>query len=120
MTFCPGESGADTPSDDTTAEPVDPYPDNLPRDLNFSGETISFFVRSDPRDEESSQIYDIIRESMVYDFGRIFNGSLKDMTYSLFRVAVRENNPAWASIYATNKDTLVAGLEDLMTKFTEE
>ena len=71
------------------------------------------------RDEESSQVYDIIRGSMVYDFGRIFNNDLGSKTYSLFRNAVRQNDRGWMSTYDSNKESLNAGLAALMEKFKD-
>ena len=71
------------------------------------------------RDEESSQVYDIIRGSMVYDFGRIFNNDLGSKTYSLFRNAVRNNDRGWMSTYDSNKESLNAGLAALMEKFKD-
>ena len=43
-------------------------------------------------DDDVSEMYDIIRDSAVFDIGRIFNDSLESKTYSLFRSALIDGN----------------------------
>lgn len=57
-------------------------------------------------DDTASQMYDIIRDGINFDFGRIFNDSMSSYTYSLFRNAVANNTTDWASIYAKNETSL--------------
>lgn len=57
-------------------------------------------------DNESAEMFDIIRESVVFDFGRIFNDNFSSKTYSLFRSAVVSGDTNWASIYNSNAKAL--------------
>lgn len=57
-------------------------------------------------DNESAEMFDIIRESVVFDFGRIFNDNFSSKTYSLFRSAVVSGDTNWASIYNANAKSL--------------
>ena len=52
------------------------------------------------RDDKAGQMYDIIRDSLVYDVGRTFGDTIN--AFALFRNAVRDNNPNWASLYASS------------------
>lgn len=70
-------------------------------------------------DDSAAQVYDIIRNSMTYDFGRVFTDNMNALTYSLFRDAVRENNSNWMSTYARDKNTLENKMNKLVEKFTE-
>ena len=71
-------------------------------------------------DDSAAQVYDIIRNSMTYDFGRVFTENMDTLTYLLFRGAVNENNTNWMSIYARNKNTLEKKMNKLTNKFTEQ
>lgn len=57
-------------------------------------------------DDQTAKMYDIIRGSMSWDFGRIFNDSLSSLTWSMFRNAVSDNNTNWASVFESNKNAL--------------
>ena len=51
-------------------------------------------------DNEASRMYDIIRESVSIDIGRIFCTELQNFTYSTFRNACTNNTAnAWSSAY---------------------
>ncbi|MBQ8510765.1 MAG: hypothetical protein IJ493_12750 [Clostridia bacterium] len=53
-TSCGGESPAETTTANTTTAPTEttsPYADNLPDDLNFGGETVTFLYRDEIADE---------------------------------------------------------------------
>jgi len=51
-------------------------------------------------DDESVRMYDIIRESVSIDIGRIFTTELNNYSYSLFRNAVVNNTAgSWASTF---------------------
>ncbi|NLE12846.1 MAG: extracellular solute-binding protein [Clostridiales bacterium] len=71
-------------------------------------------------DVEMSEMYDIIRGSVVFDFGRIFNDNLSSQTYSLFRNSVLNGNTDWASTIAKNKDSLSAMLDTVVTSLMGE
>ena len=58
------------------------------------------------QDEQSSLMYDLIRSTVSFDFGRVFNNDLNGLTYSLFRGAVIEKNTNWASVMKANEKVL--------------
>ncbi len=50
--------------------------------------------------EQAAKMYDIVRETLVYDVGRTFGDTIN--AFALFRNAVRDNNNNWASRYASS------------------
>ncbi len=64
-------------------------------------------------DQDSAEMYDIIRAGATFDIGRVFNDSFGGKTYSLFRGACKNNNTDWASTFETNKASLESVLEQL-------
>ncbi|MBQ3636944.1 MAG: hypothetical protein II953_01150 [Clostridia bacterium] len=65
------------------------------------------------QDEQSSLMYDLIRSTVSFDFGRVFNNDLGGLTYSLFRGAVVGGNTNWASTIKANEKVLNKQLEKL-------
>ena len=65
-------------------------------------------------------MYDIIRNGVVFDIGRIFNDSMNSLTYSLFRGALQQGNPNWASTYKSNSKGLEKNLAKVITALTAE
>ena len=63
-------------------------------------------------------MYDIIRGTVNFDFGRIFNDSLSSMTYSLFRNNVGNGTADWASTLAQNETKLQTMLDSLLASLT--
>ena len=70
-------------------------------------------------DENDAMVYDILKNTVVFDFGRVFNDSLSSLTYSMFRNSVINNDTNWTSIYTGKKDALEAMLADVIDKFEE-
>lgn len=68
-------------------------------------------------DDKMAQMYDIIRASMTYDFGRVFTDNLDSLTYSMFRDSVVGENTNWASTYAKKEKTLQSKMDKLLEKF---
>jgi hypothetical protein len=65
-------------------------------------------------------MYDIIRSSNVFDFGRIFNDSLNGDTYYLFRNSLANSKDNWISTYEKSSKALNKRLDKLITNLTEE
>ena len=65
------------------------------------------------QDEQSSLMYDIIRSTVSFDFGRVFNNDLNSLTYSLFRNAIVSQNTNWASTVKSNEKPLAKMLQKL-------
>lgn len=57
-------------------------------------------------DDATSEMYDIIRDGVVFDIGRIFNDSMNSLTYSLFRGALQKSDSNWISTYEKNQKSL--------------
>lgn len=68
-------------------------------------------------DDKMAKMYDIIRASMTYDFGRVFTDNLDSLTYSMFRDSVVGENTNWASTYAKKEKTLQSKMDKLLEKF---
>ncbi len=65
------------------------------------------------QDMQSSLMYDLIRSTVSFDFGRVFNNDLGGLTYSLFRTAVVSQNTNWASTVKSNEKVLTKQIEKL-------
>ena len=68
-------------------------------------------------DDDSARMYDLIRETIMFDFGRVFTDNLDSLTYGLFRNAVRDNSTSWMSVYESNKARLESMLGDVISSF---
>lgn len=66
------------------------------------------------RDEQTGQMYDIIRDTLVYDVGRTFGDTIN--AFALFRNAVRDNKTGWASIYEQNKKACEVRIQQIVNK----
>lgn len=65
-------------------------------------------------DNEASLMYDIIREGVSIDIGRIFCTELSNFTYSTFRDRCSQNTPnAWASAYRAADKKMTRALQDI-------
>ena len=58
------------------------------------------------QDEDSAQMYDIIRDAVTFDLGRVFGITMGDMTQTLYRNAVSSGNTVWSSTSAAYKKML--------------
>ncbi len=70
-------------------------------------------------DDDTSRMYDIIKASIMYDFGRVYSVAGLDGIPGMMRVAVRDNNKNWASTAAKKMSKLEKLLADLVEKFAE-
>ncbi len=71
-------------------------------------------------DNEAAAMFDIIRASVVFDFGRVFNDSFGGTTYSLFRGAVCDGKTDWVSSATRSKKALDKSLSKLVEKLVGE
>ncbi len=68
--------------------------------------------------EENIVMWDIIKNSVSFDLGRIFTTSMNKLTYSLFRNALTNNQAdKWFSTFAQNEKALNTYLEAIMKSF---
>ena len=64
------------------------------------------------QDDDVSRMFDLIINSIVYDPGEIY-ANLLGTPSGMFRNAVFDNDPNWASAIASNKDSLIAKMEQI-------
>ena len=67
-------------------------------------------------DEDSIRMLDIIRDSISFDFGRVFNSMLNSVTYTMFRGVVNGTGN-WSSTLASNLKVMDKQLSKLLEKF---
>lgn len=65
------------------------------------------------KDHVSSRMYDIIRESVTFDLGRIFNESLGKIPNATLRNLVNSNSSDWASRYQTIRPQFEKYISDI-------
>ncbi len=65
-------------------------------------------------DDGTAEMYDILRATVTFDIGRIFNDSMSSLTYSMFRNALLNGNGDWASVFKNNEGNLTAKFNDVI------
>ena len=71
-------------------------------------------------DDDAGRMYDIIRGSANFDFGRLFCANMGYLTYSLFRDAVVNGNTNWASTMKAQSKVLDKYLSKVVEALTAE
>lgn len=69
-------------------------------------------------DTDSVRMLDIVRDSLNFDLGRLFNSKLDSMTFSLFRDAV-SGNREWTSLITKNMSKLEKKFDKLLESFED-
>ncbi len=72
------------------------------------------------QDDKTAQMFDLIRASAVFDFGRVFNDSMQSMTYNIFRDAVRNGSTNWVSTYQSKEKALNSNLQAVVDALLNE
>ncbi len=67
-------------------------------------------------DNDSARMYDLIKSTIMFDFGRVFSQAALNSIPGKFRSAIANNNTNWASVYASSIDQYKKLLNDLTTK----
>ena len=70
-------------------------------------------------DDDSARMYDIIKGSIMYDFGRVYSMAGLDSIPGMMRSAIQNKSDKWASSTAKNLPKLEKLLADLVEKFAE-
>ncbi len=65
------------------------------------------------RDDESAKMFDLIRESATYDFGRLYGGAA-GVSLSIDIKGAVKNDTSWASTYASKKDAAKAAIDSFI------
>ena len=72
------------------------------------------------QDADSTEMWDLIRASNVFDFGRIYNDNMSSETYSLYRNAITSHTADWMSTYAKAEKRLAKALARVVEHLTAE
>ncbi len=51
-------------------------------------------------DDKAAQVYDIIREGVIFDFGYMFGNSFSNNPFLLFRQKIQDNRNDWLKLYS--------------------
>lgn len=65
--------------------------------------------------ENDSRMYDLIRDTIQIDLGRIFTTPLKNISYSPFRNACNNGSTNWTSIIKAESRVMQKALEEIVT-----
>ena len=65
--------------------------------------------------EDDSRMYDLIRDTIQFDLGRIFTTPLRNISYSPFRNACNNGNTQWVSIIKAEAKVMQKALEQIVT-----
>ena len=63
------------------------------------------------RSDESAQMFDLIRESVVFDFGALYGGAL-GIPFNAIKNFIAANNTNWSSYYASNETAAQTAIDN--------
>ncbi len=70
------------------------------------------------KDSETARMYDMIRDGVTFDLGRIYGLTMNNLTQSIYRNAM-ENRTAWTSrkaVYSSQIESFLVGINDAYKK----
>lgn len=65
------------------------------------------------RDDESAKMFDIIREGVTFDFGRLYSGATAVNLSVQIKAAIKNGN-SWTTVYAEQKGAAKAGIDNFI------
>lgn len=71
-------------------------------------------------DDEIAQVYDMIRDGVMFDFGYIYSNCFDRMPALYIRDCVQNNNPGWSSVWAAQKDSMTLKLESILKTIADQ
>ncbi|MBE6612819.1 MAG: extracellular solute-binding protein [Ruminococcaceae bacterium] len=69
------------------------------------------------RDDDTDEMFDLIKSNLYFEFGRVFTANLDNLTYSIFRSGLDSNRGTWISTVNANMTRLNKRLETLLESF---
>ena len=66
------------------------------------------------KDDVTSQMYDLIREGISFDLGRVFSSVFENKPIHLYKKSIVNDNTNWASTFAAEQDFLDAKLDEIV------
>ena len=69
------------------------------------------------KDSDTAVMYDMIRDGVTFDLGRIYGITMNDLTQTLYRKAM-DNRTVWSSRKAANSKMLSKYLEGVNDAYT--
>jgi hypothetical protein len=70
-------------------------------------------------DSDAGRMFDIIRENISFDFGRIYCTDLNEITWQTFRFQLRDNGAGISNTFSVTKRVLEKRLTSLLLAFEE-
>lgn len=71
-------------------------------------------------DDEIAQVYDMIRDGVMFDFGYIYSNCFDRMPALYIRDCVQKNDPNWSSVWAAQKDSMTLKLEEILKTIADQ
>ena len=65
-------------------------------------------------DDQVAQVYDMLRDGAMFDFGYIYSNCFDRMPALFIRDCVQQNNPNWSSIWASQKNSMTNKLNEIL------
>ena len=65
------------------------------------------------RSDESAQMFDLIRENVVFDFGALYGGAL-GIPFNAIKNFIAANNTNWSSYYASNETAAQTAIDNFV------
>lgn len=71
-------------------------------------------------DDQVAQVYDMIREGIMFDFGYIYSNCFDRMPALYVRDCVQNNNSGWSSVWAAQKDSMTLKLNEILKALADQ
>lgn len=71
------------------------------------------------QDNVTSQMYDIIREGVSFDLGRVFSTVFSNKPIHLYKKSITGDNTNWASTFAADEEFLNQTLANIVKTLSE-
>jgi len=72
------------------------------------------------KDDVTSQMFDIIRNTVCFDVGRLYCKTFNRLTFSLYRDCVQKNNTGYLTLYNSNESFLKTTLDTIVTNIEKD
>lgn len=70
------------------------------------------------KDSETAKLYDMIRDGVTFDLGRIYGATMNKLTQSIYRDAM-ENRSAWTKLKVAYSSQMENYLKDINASYTK-
>ena len=70
-------------------------------------------------DEETGQMLDILRDGVVFEVGKVYSYAFSNLTYSMWRDCLKNNNPNFSSVFKAQSRALQTLLDKFIAEFAD-